>query len=346
MDSDLYPRPQNTPENHAPEYDAYTLRYPDGQRAAVRATIGVEVRGGDATDDLTQLQGLFALENGPLVLERGRIVASRKQKKPQAAQELFFAYWSNADSYDAWVSLDAVRDFFENEEALKTDIGRWRETGRISLKHHETSYSHDVTLTGASKLPGVSRHKTNLCGYWGAARDRIPASADSPLDAYGELSSNANKSTLGAYVKAEAGGNFCTIRTSQDWIGSPQAHADWYRNEVEPVLHAGVSFLAENPEDCGTLGTRYIREADVEGNTLDRTCALVYFESLEALEKWTHTHPTHLAIFKSGVDMVMRFGGDLGVRLFHEVTVFPEGCFDAEYTNCSADVGLLERITA
>lgn len=337
MDKDLIPQPSRRPEGLEMDYNTWTLGFQDGQREIVRATLGIEARNGaDASHVMTSLLDLFSLENGPKVVERGGVVS-----QTVSSQELFFAYWENREDYRKWLSSMPVRDFFESGDALDGDVGRWRETGFIPLTHHETNYSHDQELTGLAKLDVTERVSCEIFGYWGAARDRIPASAHEELDSYGKIELSGRE-PLGSYVKVKPAGNLCVIRTSQDWVGSKKEHTDWYLKEVEPVLHAGVKYLQKSRKNSGAIATRYIREADIDGAPVERTCVLGYFDSLKSLEEWTHNHPTHLAIFESGLTMVRQFGGELGVRLFHEISVFPEGTFDAEYSNCSKSVGLLQ----
>jgi aldoxime dehydratase len=332
MDSELYQRPKNKPAGFQPDFDTFHVRYKDGMRTVVRAIFGIENRGGDASQTIKYLRTLFNETDGPQIIERGTVIGGQ--------EELFFCYWVNREAYQRWNTQNSVRDFFENDLALSGDIGRWRETGIISLTHHETNYSHDVDLTGFSALDGTHREKCDLCGYWGAARDRIPISAEDPLLPYGEV----RVSSLGKRATIEASGNMCVIRTSQDWIGAPAAHRDWYLSEVEPVLHTGADFLRDHRAEAGTFAARYIRETTLDGAPLDRTCVLGYFHSLADLEKWTHTHPTHLAIYEAGMKLIYQFGADLGVRLYHEVTIFPRGQFDAEYVNCSNKIGLLQAL--
>ncbi len=64
------------------------------------------------------------------------------------------------------------------------------------------------------------------------------------------------------------------------------------------------------------------------------------------LESWARDHPTHHAIFEAAMELVRRFGEDLGIRLFHEVSVLPGGRFEASYVGCADDTGILRSVEA
>jgi hypothetical protein len=44
------------------------------------------------------------------------------------------------------------------------------------------------------------------------------------------------------------------------------------------------------------------------------------------------------------MEMVRRFGEDLGIRLFHEVSVLPAGRFEASYVGCGDGAGILRSV--
>lgn len=91
---------------------------------------------------------------------------------------------------------------------------------------------------------------------------------------------------------------------------------------------------------------RFAQETDREGMPLKRTFGLGYFLTLGHLEKWAATHPTHLAIFSRFLTMVRKYGVDLKLRLWHEVSVLPGGGQIFEYINCNPETGLLPYFPA
>lgn len=337
MDQDLHPKATHKPGDWEPHFKTWTLHYQSGAREIVRATFGVEGSAA-AFDHLLQL---IKGAHGPEVLERGAVIPL---SKTETVAPVAFAYWSTPQTYQLWNNRPDVRAFFESDKTFGKNIARWQESGIIALTHNETNYSHDETLTGIAKLPITQRAPCDIYSYWGAARDRLPASQNDAMAPYG----NAKQESISSGVDREvvvAPGNLCVIRTSQDWSKAPKDHENWYLGSVEPTLKAGARFLHQRERTVGALAIRYLQEADDDGNLVGRTCVLGYFDSMASLEEWTHNHPTHKAIYDAGLEMFAAFGTDVGVRLYHEVSVFTQGAFIGEYTNSPSHVGLLRTLS-
>jgi hypothetical protein len=325
-DPALEPRPRNMPEGHWPDFTTYFLRYPAGMRTVVRVVVGAS--GPEAGELIDRAIAAFSGTDAPLTLERGRVMVPA-----DPATQILFAYWDDLDAYGRWAASPAA-------EELLSPAGegppRWSETALLPLTHTEAHFSQKTRETGLGRVPGTDHAFCPIVGYWGSGRDRIPIAADDPLEP-GPVEGGTLTGD-GAVVTLVGPENLCTIRTSQDWQGAPSEHLDWYRREVEPVLRAGVEHLHAHPGDSGCLSVRYIRETDLDGADLERTCVLAEFRSLGDLESWARDHPTHHAIFGAAMKMVRRFEEDLGIRLFHEVSVLPAGRFAGRYVDCGDEV--------
>jgi aldoxime dehydratase len=331
VDPEMEPQMLNAPAGHWPDFTTYFLQYPTGMRQVVRLVIGASGDGAGAFIDeaVAALQG----DDAPLTLERGRVLVPA-----DPATQILFAYWEDLEAHRRWSEGDAARRLFEGEASP----ARWAETATLPLTHTEAHFSLRTRETGLGRIPGSEHAFCPMVGYWGAGRDRIPEAARDPLDPGDAVP--APTATAADDVSVAGPHNLCTIRTSQDWQGAPADHLRWYREEVEPVLRAGVEHLAAEPVDSGCLSVRYIRETDLAGADVDRTCVLAYFRSMGHLETWARDHPTHHAIFEAAMKMVRRFGDELGIRLFHEVTVLPSGSFEGRYRGCAEDAGILRRV--
>jgi aldoxime dehydratase len=327
-DPELEPRPRNAPPGHWPDFTTYYLRYPVGTREVVRVTIGAEA-GAFIDRAIAALGG----PDAPLTLERGRVMVPADPRT-----EVLFAYWDQPDAHRRWSEGDACRRLFADDAAP----AHWRETAFLPLTHTEAHFAQQTRETGLGRVPGTEHAFCPMVGYWGAGRDRIPIAADDPLDPGPSVPPPS--SPRPGELSVVAPENLCTIRTSQDWQDAPAEHLDWYREAVEPVLRAGVEHLHAEPLDSGCLSVRYIRETDLDGADTDRTCVLAHFRSMGHLEEWARDHPTHHAIFEAAMEMVRRFGEDLGIRLFHEVSVLPAGRFEASYVGCADDTGVLRSV--
>ena len=98
----------------------------------------------------------------------------------------------------------------------------------------------------------------------------------------------------------------------------------WMR--YEPKLRAGIEFLAAN-RDTGCISSRFLREQTIDGEDLQSTSFVGWFDDLASLEAWSKSHSTHLAIFHSFLSTVHLLGRPPKLRLWHEVSVLPEGGF-------------------
>ncbi len=328
-DPALEPCPRRGPPGHWPDFTTYFLRYPRGLREVVRVVFGASGPGAGAFVD--RLVVALHAADGALTVERGRVLVPS-----DPATQVVFAYWDDPEAHRRWVASRGA-------ELDGDDVAWWAETAELPLTHTETHFGVRTRQTGLGRIPGTEHQFCPMVGYWGSARDRIPASADDELEP-GAWVPEAVGDGLDRRVVAPH--NVATIRTSQDWCDAPDDHVEWYRNEVEPTLRAGVEHLCAQADDAGCISARYVRETDLDGRDVDRTCVLASFRSLGDLERWARDHPTHHAIFVSGMEMVRRFGEQLGIRLFHEVSVLPEGRYRGRYRGDDAQAGLLRRLAA
>lgn len=332
-------RPSLRPAGHVNQYDTWEIAIPAGASHYVRSLIGVESRGGDACELVDRVIALFDEPNGPATVSRG-VAASAAGEHT----DVFFAYWRSADDFSSWLAAPRVASLWADDAFITGPLGLWRESMVIPVERNETNYSNDAAYEGIAAMDPVMR-KTDVHGYWGSARERIPASSHdsmpAPEPAFIRKMPTSGE-TLGRRVSMALPGNTCVIRSFQDWSEAQPTESDWYLQRVEPVLRVGLEYLNSHRTEAGCYGMRYIRGFDMNGTVdLNRTSTFGYFESLQALEKWTHSHPTHLNIFQAAISMVQRFQGQVAVKLGHEVSVLPPGALTAEYVNCPRSTGFL-----
>ena len=230
----------------------------------------------------------------PAHLERARVV---NDDEPVT---VFLAYWDDPAGYEHWRLRDDVTDALSNPGVLE-------EVATIPAERWETLHSTSETTPGVRNL--TPAQPTEVHEYWGAARDRIPASAVSDLS-----------SDPGVPLPA----NLCLIRSGQIWEHCEQDERNLYFKQVAPNLAAGIEFLAQTPE-TGCISSRFLREQTLDGQDLESTSFVGWFRDLASLEEWSRSHPTHLAIFESFLSMVGQLGGQIQLRLWHEVAVLPVG---------------------
>jgi aldoxime dehydratase len=113
---------------------------------------------------------------------------------------------------------------------------------------------------------------------------------------------------------------------------------------MEPILRAGMDFLRDEGQSIGCYANRYMRHIDASGQLLEKSFGLSYWHSLADMERWSESHPTHLAIFGTFMRIVQELNFQLKLRLYHEVTVLDSGQQDFEYVNCHPKTGLMRGV--
>ena len=278
----------NRPEGHVPAVPAWTtVGLPE--RTAFSLMF---VRGADNATIVGDLKAeLTAGPDTPIHLERARLVNTDDQVT------VFLGYWTDPESQQRW----------QQRSQVLSRPGVLAETAVIPAERWETLHSTPDMTPGVRNLLTVKL--TDVHEYWGAARARIPASA---------------QDDLAAEPAEPLPGNLCLIRSGQVWAYCGEVERDLYFTDVEPNLRAGIDFLASNPE-TGCLSSRFLREQTIDGEDLESTCFVGWFRDLKSLEDWSKSHPTHLAIFNSFLAMVDDLGQQIEIRLWHEVAAIPAG---------------------
>jgi hypothetical protein len=345
----------NMPEGHKCTVKAYTASIPGAQEVLIYAQFAVQERPyeGQIFSDptiwpiqslepstsktLTNMRQWFSLPNGPKHLDCGVFIDNEG-----ARNWIFCAYWLEPEKYQTWCQHPEISDSWKQDStnAVEPNIGFWKEVSIILTNQMETiQQAHREHASMRFFAP----EETEVHQYWGAARDRIPASAEdkfeSPLGT--ELPEKRIVETLGKNIKLKLPKNICHVRSAQDLMLANESHLAIYINQVEPSLKDGLTFIQNNPNDVGAFSTRYIREVTVTGEPLNKTCGQLYFLSLAHMEKWAASHPTHVRIFAMFNKMAEQLGEDMGLALWHEVAILPEGHLDVQYVNCHSSTGFL-----
>ena len=283
---------------------------------------------------------------------------TKRENAPELVEKAFFsdatstpnhvylAYWRNG-RYPDWWEQDVAAGWWADEQRVSEAAGYWREVSTVAPDRIETLHSspnsHGIA-TLASELEGpVPEH-----GYAGAARDRIPVSGTDALrgrnTTAGALS--AEVADDGRRVRVAAPENMCIIRSGQDWGHCDAEEREFYLNEVAPSLRAGMDYLRDNAEESRCLSMRLMRRTDESNNEFDETFGLGYGLDIYAFEEWAKSHPTHTRIFGQFLSHAERFGENMQLRLWHEVSVIAAGGTDFEYIGCHPQTGLLPYASA
>lgn len=318
--------------------ELWNLDWPDGVIAVQFAQFGAQAKSpAQAAEALEAYRPLFSLDDGPVELNRGAF-----EDAESYSNALFVAYWMDMASYDRWAQHDAVQTFW-SQLPIDGEVGYWMETARAPTERIDTLYTPDDPVV--NEQPGVAQHgKMGVCpahGYWGAARDRIPASKEDDFAPQLTGYQPTEQKTLGQRISVSVPANVCIARHHEDWRKA-EVFGDLYLENVAGIKEAGVKYLAQHPE-LGCVSAREIKGLDLDGNAIKSANSIACFLSLGHLETWTSADPSHLAIHDAFLEVLaqMKPGQTWDVPMWHEVYVIPEGNAEAKYVNCHNRTGFL-----
>lgn len=258
------------------------------------------------------------------------------------SETLCIAYWQNPAKARIDLESVAFTGFWAAHSAPGRGYGIFKELTNIPAERRETLFS------GPEHDHGMSQIRSGIVGpidehqYWGGMRDRMPISATDALEPQGSVEVVEQEEN---HVVVRSHQNMAIIRSGQDWSDCTGTQLAEYTGEIQPVLEAGMAFLRDKGAEVNCLSARYLMDIAPDGSPTKRSCGLGYFRSLADLEGWAEHHPTHLAIFETFLGIAPKYGPDLQLKLWHEVSVIPAQGQQAEYVNCRPDTGLLGGLT-
>lgn len=220
----------------------------------------------------------------------------------------------------------------------QTVLGFYVEHIWPTMDRIETLYSSDH-VQGVANLAVRLSGEIREHGYWGSARDRLPAAQIDPL-APGRGLRNVRENI----VEVRDIHNLCLIRSGQDWSETTGEERFMYEEEVEPVLSAGMDFLTHSGAEAGCISNRYVRVLDEQGHQLDQSYGMSWWHSMESLDDWARAHPTHKAIFGVAMRYLGEHGGSGHLKLTHEVFVVEKAQGHFRYINCHPGTGVLPAV--
>lgn len=342
--------PLKKPDGHVPPVPRWQLIFGDGINAVHIAYVGFQRHSGEAAVEQAASQVIDTISQyitgsdaAPSTSEVFEVIEGHDTK----GSLIWVCYWTDEASYKQGVtqlSPSTLHDSLPPD--ARTHIGIWLETFTLPPARLETNYTGLDYLPGLGRLPNTSTEPHDITAYWGAARDRIPASAHDLFP--GDLQSTSPSSLADGRGKRFVGmnaNNLVHIRSGQFWEYCDEQEAEAYEKNLEPTLEAGLRYLWQD-RDAGAMGLRYLRNTDVKSSPIKRkeTCAAGFFTSLDKLEAWAKTHKSHLAIYNGAMRHAKKFGAERRFRTWHEVGVLKEGEGRFEYVNCSGDTGVIRFV--
>ncbi len=324
-------------DDYQPPFPMFVARAGEDMRQVVMGYLGVQYLGEDnklkALAALKHIVADFALPDGP-----GEYDLTHHTDAQGYDNLIAVGYWRDQETYARWLAAPQVQQWWQSDERLSEGLGYFREVVCPRADQFETLYAFTEQLPGVGAIMDGISGDIQEHGYWGSMRDRFPASQTDRMAANGHLEIIEGVPGAAGRVIVKAHDNIALIRSGQDWADTDSAERKLYLDEIEPTLRDGMNFLRDNGQAVGCYSNRYVRYIDTDGNFLDKSYNVGHWRSLDLLERWAESHPTHLRIFVTFFRVV---SGLQKLRLYHEVSVFDAGNQLYEYINCHAQTGMM-----
>ncbi len=337
MEDRCYPM-QKKP-GFTPAVQRYSAEFPDDISAFRVCYLGVQGRTLSASDSrqfLDIASTLFNQPDGPLLFDFAQYT------DPQSYDTIFAtAYWSDKNSYKKWLNNSVYREWWNDIKKDKGDLGYFRESIEVSTSSLETIAFKEY-IRGLAACPRHKIKPMGESGYWGAARDRIPASGFNKLESslIDAVPQPNTRPSIGKRLRIRLPQNIVVIRSGVSWRDCGEEQLTSYEKNLKPKLDLGMEFLRQNPVESGCLNMRQVDVIDSEGKLEKESFCLGYFASLQHLESWSRNHPSHLAIFGQAQKERQKYKDRLELRTYHEIFVVDRDA-DLDYVNCHHLTGLI-----
>lgn len=329
-------RSRRVADDYQPPFPMVVARASQDLKQVVMGYFGVQYKGEEHRDEalatLRHIVGHFGLDDGPAEHDM-----THHQDNQGYDNLIAVGYWRDPDTYERWLSRAEVADWWSSDDRLNPRVGVFREIVSPRADQFETLYAFTDQFPGVGAIMDGVSGEIQEHGYWGSMRDRIPLSQTDWLAPSGRTEALSDPAAVGRVI-VRGHDNVALIRSGQDWAEAGDDERKLYLEEIEPVLRAGMDFLRDNGQDIGCCSNRYVRYIDLDGNPIDKSYNIGHWRSLDLLERWAESHPTHLRIFTTFFRVVESLEK---LRLYHEVSVLDANDQYYEYINCHPATGMM-----
>lgn len=168
--------PKKQPPSWKPPVPRWQLVFPEGITHVYTLYIGIQSHSPTPNETLTTAtHHLIELINSTNPDTSDSFLTEEDLAHDIPNSRVWVLYFLSQSTFDAALNtlspLPIVKRFGKS-------IGIWIEHISTPLERLETNYAGLHERPGLANLPGTKRERHELSAYWGAARDRIPASAE------------------------------------------------------------------------------------------------------------------------------------------------------------------------
>lgn len=324
-------------DDYQPPFPMWMARADPDLKEVVMAYLGVQYLGEEnKAKALAALRSIVASFSGPDAPQEHDMTYFRDADGH--GNLIVVGYWRDPASYKRWSSTSAVVKWWASDERLSDGIGYFREIVSTRAEQFETIYAYTERFPGVGAIMDRPSGEIQEHGYWGSMRERFPLSQTDRMLASGKLAIvHGNPADRGRVV-IRGHDNIALIRSGQDWEQTEGAERKLYLDNIEPTLRAGMDFLRDSGAEVGCYSNRFVQNIDLDGNLIEKSYCIGHWRSIDLMERWAESHPTHLKIFTTFFRVANQISK---LRLYHECSVFDAGNQLYEYISCHPRTGMM-----
>ncbi len=316
----------------------HTAVFPDWVGRVAYAVFGVQAPSAEIAAPYTaRLRELLRRPDGPGALERFHY------RDPQGSHcDVFLAGWLRAEDHDAWFAAPEVAAWWRALPCTAdSEIGVWREVMTPHKDYFQYGSPPVADVGGFSRLGEVVPSHT--FGYWGAYRDRIPASVrDDLMTPLSEAPAPVTRATRGQRLSVVIPDNICFTREGQGWNRASAEERQVWDERMKHVADEWIAYLHDNPAKTGCLSLRYCRDQEVDtGEECEKQSQILFMLSLRHLETEARTAKTHLAVLDTFKRLYRGATFKPRMHIWVETFILKHDELTTEYVNCHPATGLL-----
>lgn len=328
--------------DYNPPYPAWVARLPETVTQITMAYLGVQCPKGKESNALATVTTLVR----QIGLKDAAAFHDIAHYTDEAGYQtwIVIAYWPSVEAFQRWQSQPDVSTWWNAPARTTEGLGHFREVFTPHVTHFETLFSND-RFEGAAHMATARSDEIQEHGYWGGMRDRLPSSQIDGMASPAHAQISAMPSAAKGRVKLMGHDNIALIRSGQEWTETTGKERDLYLKDIEPTLRVGMDFLRDHGPSIGCYFNRFVQVVDEHGKPQEKTFGMSLWHTLEHMERWSESHPTHVNIFGRFMNMVGAMEGQLKLRLYHEVTVVQASEQSYEYVSCHPRTGLLNTLS-
>ncbi|KAK0919981.1 hypothetical protein LTR91_005280 [Friedmanniomyces endolithicus] len=236
--------PLKKPAGHKPPVPRWTLKLPHDVPHIYTLYVGVQTRDANSEHvvglEQTIQQRMSDSPNKPAAIDTFRVTDGFDVRD----SKVWVAYWTSADKFTSTIKSLNLPELWQGLGSNKKSVGVWSEHFTTSVDHLETNYSRLDHKPGLAQLPDIEQPSHELTAYWGAGRDRIPASSHDLFKTPSQTPAPQHQPKgIGEHITGTNYDNMCHIRSGQWWETCPDEERLAYEGNLQKTLMTGMNYL-------------------------------------------------------------------------------------------------------